>query len=138
MKTMKCWRHLQTSCLFAMHPCPPSLQVGRIGTSMRTLAAQFTVTSCRACLFLLHSRAYNCWASLPLALVNDITELSTRTRLHPTHTMADSKPKVLLVQLGDALQVGLFKDMYSDLRKKIEVHYDIIQTTTAVCPVSVL
>jgi hypothetical protein len=52
--------------------------------------------------------------------------------------MADSKPQVLLVQLGDELQVSLFKDMYSDLRKKIEARYDIVQKSTAVCPVLVL
>lgn len=46
--------------------------------------------------------------------------------------MSDSKPQVILVQLGDEMQTSCFEDLYSDLRKKIEAKYYIKQETTAV------
>ena len=44
--------------------------------------------------------------------------------------MAENKPQVLLAQLGDEMQTGVFEDLYAALRAKIETNYDLVKKTT--------
>lgn len=52
--------------------------------------------------------------------------------------MADAKPQVLILQLGDQMQLGLFEDIYSGLRMKVEAHYEVVKKTTAATAIECL
>lgn len=45
--------------------------------------------------------------------------------------MAEQKPQILVVQLGDEMQTSIFSDLYSVLQNKIEEYYELVKKTTA-------
>jgi len=45
--------------------------------------------------------------------------------------MAAAKPEILLLQLGDAMQVNLFDELYSSIQEKFEAHYIVVKKRNA-------
>jgi len=52
--------------------------------------------------------------------------------------MAATKPDILLLQLGDEIQVSIFNDLYSALCQNFEAHYNLIKVSTSAAATNAL